>query len=83
VGICTASIIFAIVNVLPEPVTPCKTWYFSPARIPSARAAMASPWSPAGLKGDTTSKDRINTVYRKHGITTIKSEDVALIGFFY
>ena len=45
----------AIVKVLPEPVTPIKTWSLRPARIPSTRAAIACGWSPAGLNGLTRS----------------------------
>jgi hypothetical protein len=51
--------IFAIVKVLPEPVTPFNVWYLFPDLTPSARAAIASLWSPAGLNGDTTSNFRI------------------------
>ena len=39
---------FAIVNVLPEPVTPSSTCALAPARKPSTSFAIAAGWSPAG-----------------------------------
>ena len=39
---------FAIVNVLPEPVTPSNTWCFMPFSSPSVSFAMAWGWSPVG-----------------------------------
>ena len=49
VGLCTLLIIFAIVNVLPEPVTPSNVWYFFPASIPLDKYSIACGWSPVGL----------------------------------
>ena len=42
---------FAIVNVLPEPVTPRSVWNARPSVRPSTSFAMASGWSPAGSNG--------------------------------
>jgi len=42
VGRCTFSITFAIVYVLPEPVTPSKVCAASPASNPAARRSIAS-----------------------------------------
>ena len=39
----------AIVNVLPEPVTPSSTCSSSPRRTPSVSLRMASGWSPVAL----------------------------------
>ena len=41
---------FAMVKVLPEPVTPSSVWYDSPSRMPSTSFSIASGWSPAGRK---------------------------------
>src|SRR5205807_191910 len=46
---------FAIVNVLPEPVTPSRVWCLAPALSPSVRLAIASGWSPAGSYDETSS----------------------------
>src|SRR4051812_40999499 len=51
-GRCTCWIACAMVKVLPEPVTPSRTWSRSPARIPATMSAMACGWSPAGWKSD-------------------------------
>jgi predicted membrane metal-binding protein len=40
---------FAIVNVLPDPVTPISVWSFLPARSPSVSRLIAAGWSPAGF----------------------------------
>jgi hypothetical protein len=42
---------FAIVKVLPEPVTPSSVWNDSPSFTPSTSLAIASGWSPAGWNG--------------------------------
>jgi hypothetical protein len=39
---------FAIVKVLPLPVTPSKVWQRSPRSTPSTSWAMACGWSPVG-----------------------------------
>ena len=39
---------FAIVKVLPEPVTPSSVWKARPSWMPSTSLAIASGWSPAG-----------------------------------
>jgi hypothetical protein len=41
--------IFAIVNVLPDPVTPISVWCFLPARSASVSRLIAAGWSPAGF----------------------------------
>jgi len=41
VGRSTLAMTFAIVKVFPDPVTPRRTWCFSPWRIPSVRRSMA------------------------------------------
>ena len=51
VGRWTFSMTLAIVNVLPEPVTPSKTCSSRPIFTPCASFSMASGWSPVGLKG--------------------------------
>lgn len=43
---------FAIVKVLPEPVTPSSVWYFIPASKPAVSFAIASGWSPVGANGE-------------------------------
>src|SRR5438034_235712 len=43
-------IIWATTIVLPEPVTPIRTWCFWPLSTPSASFLMASGWPPAGEK---------------------------------
>ena len=40
----------AIVNVLPEPVTPSSTWALSPRRRPSTSWSIACGWSPRSSK---------------------------------
>ena len=47
---------FAIVYVLPEPVTPSSVWYASPSVSPSISFSIASGWSPAGWNGWLSSK---------------------------
>ena len=44
-----ASIVAAIVIVLPVPVAPSSVWKRSPASIPSASDSIAAGWSAAGL----------------------------------
>src|SRR6185437_14432934 len=39
----------AMVNVLPEPVTPSRTWCCSRSKSPRVSASIAVPWSPLGL----------------------------------
>src|SRR3569832_1930176 len=46
----------AIVNVLPEPVTPRSVWNTSPSFTPSTSLSMAVGWSPAGGYGRNSSK---------------------------
>ena len=38
----------AMVNVLPEPVTPSSVWYRLPACSDRTSASIASGWSPVG-----------------------------------
>ncbi len=45
-----SSITLAMVKVLPEPVTPSRTWLRSLALAPSTRSAIACGWSPAGVR---------------------------------
>ena len=44
-----SAITFAMVKVLPEPVTPSSTWSFSPACMPETSSEIARGWSPWGL----------------------------------
>src|SRR3990172_11800124 len=53
VGFWILSTTFAMVKVLPEPVTPRRTWCLLPFRRPSHSFSMACGWSPVGLKSDT------------------------------
>jgi len=48
-GFWTASIVAAIVIVLPVPVAPSRVRLRSPARMPSASPAIAAGWSAVGL----------------------------------
>ena len=41
-------------RALPEPVTPSRVWCESPASSPSTICRMASGWSPAGLKRESS-----------------------------
>src|SRR5665647_340179 len=45
------AITLAIVNVLPDPVTPRSVWNESPSSRPSISFVIASGWSPAGGNG--------------------------------
>src|SRR6185312_10181175 len=56
VGRCTACTTFAIVKVLPEPVTPSSVCAARPASNPSISFAIACGWSPEGRYGATSSK---------------------------
>ena len=47
-GAIDCSMTFAIVKVLPEPVTPRRTWWRSPSLTARTSCAMASGWSPRG-----------------------------------
>ncbi len=49
----------AIVNVLPEPVTPSSAWCGFPASTPAVNFSMACPWSPQGLKGASSLNEGI------------------------
>jgi hypothetical protein len=42
------AITFAIVYVLPDPVTPRSVWKLRPSFTPSTSCSMAAGWSPAG-----------------------------------
>lgn len=55
-GFCVASMVHAIVALLPDPVMPNSVWKRSPRVMPSASEAIAVGWSPAGWYGDTTWK---------------------------
>src|SRR5688500_695532 len=54
VGRWTCSMVQAMVADFPEPVMPSSVWNRSPRSTPSAKAAIADGWSPAGWKSDTT-----------------------------
>ena len=43
-----------MVKVLPDPVTPSRTWWRSPRRRPSLSWAMARGWSPRGWYSQTS-----------------------------
>ena len=53
-GLFVDSIIFAIVKVLPDPVTPNKVWWSKPSWRPDTKLLIAVGWDPAGSKSDTT-----------------------------
>src|SRR5690606_24502329 len=54
VGRSTAAMTFAIVNVLPEPVTPSSVWCLLFARRDSTSVAMACGWSPVGAYSEAS-----------------------------
>ena len=56
VGLFSAAITLAIVNVLPEPVTPSSVLCLQPLRSASTSCAIASGWSPVGLYSETSLK---------------------------
>ena len=56
VGRFTDAMTCAIVNVLPEPVTPSSTWCWSPRFSPSISSGTARTWSPATSKSLTRLK---------------------------
>jgi len=47
---------FAIVKVLPEPVTPRSVCTWLPSLKPCTKASMASGWSPVGAKSEWSLK---------------------------
>ena len=49
---------FAMVNVLPEPVTPSSVWYRSPRSRPPTSVSIACGWSPVGSKSETSLNGR-------------------------
>ena len=55
---------FAIVNVLPEPVTPISTCSWRPSRRLRVSSAMAAGWSPAGWNGDSSRNCTANSAGR-------------------
>ena len=55
VGRLSASITLAIVNVLPEPVTPSSVCAYTPASKLATSFSMACAWSPASRNGATRS----------------------------
>ena len=58
-GLQTFAITCAMVNVLPDPVTPKRTWCFFPAKILLHKASIAFDWSPFGVKSETNLKEDI------------------------
>ena len=50
------SMTLAMVKVLPEPVTPSRTWSRSPVAAVATSSAMAEGWSPAGLYSECSRK---------------------------
>jgi hypothetical protein len=48
-GLPSSAMTFAIVKVLPDPVTPSSVWCRFPARTDFTSLTMACPWSPCGL----------------------------------
>src|SRR5437867_9735429 len=60
----------AIVNVLPEPVTPSSVWCASPRCRPSVRPSMAWGWSPVGRKSETILNSGMSCNYRTYVRTT-------------
>lgn len=59
VGLFIRAIKFAMVNVLPLPVTPRSPWCLLPASRDLSSLPMACSWSPEGLKEEFNSKDDI------------------------
>src|SRR5689334_14439721 len=57
----------AMVNVLPEPVTPRRTWCCSRSIRPRLRASMAVPWSPLGLYELTNLKSMNSVAHPTEG----------------
>ena len=53
---------FAIVKVLPEPVTPKSVWYLWPDFNEDNKPSIARGWSPAGLKLDFKMKRFIRLI---------------------
>jgi hypothetical protein len=56
VGLLMFLITFAIVKVLPDPVTPNKVCAGTPSSTPSVSWAIASGWSPVGWYSEINSK---------------------------
>jgi hypothetical protein len=52
----SSAMIFAIVKVLPDPVTPSSVWKSLPERIDSTSFAIAAGWSPVGEYGEWSLK---------------------------
>jgi hypothetical protein len=65
----------AMVNVLPEPVTPKSTWEWSPRSSPSVNWRIASGWSPVGLYFDVSLKFAINFGVQRYGKNRIIKHD--------
>ena len=55
-GLLMFLITFAIVKVLPDPVTPNKVCAGTPSSTPSVSWAIASGWSPVGWYSEINSK---------------------------
>src|SRR5882672_2487633 len=53
---------FAIVKVLPDPVTPSSVWDARPSSMPSMSFAIASGWSPDGAKSSASLKGLLGNV---------------------
>jgi hypothetical protein len=51
-GRLTLAMRLAMVKVLPEPVTPLRTWWRAPDWSPSVSRSMAWIWSPLGTKSE-------------------------------
>src|SRR6185295_19815219 len=56
----------AIVKVLPEPVTPSRTWCLSPRSSPVTSSPIARSWSPASEKSETRLKRSYKEGIRTH-----------------
>ena len=65
VGRFTSFMTFAIVKVLPEPVTPSNTCVRMPSLTPSASFSIACGWSPVGLNFECSLNSISSAVYER------------------
>ena len=68
---------FAIVNVLPEPVTPTRVSNWLPSSKPFVSASIACGWSPIGLKSECNTNlsikpSLLNAFFSLYNITAKK-----------
>ena len=70
---------FAMVNVLPEPVTPRSVWYLAPLPISRTSCSIACGWSPAGLKSETN----LNCIVEKYTVRVFFVTGVLTANYFH